>query len=384
MKFCATLLACFLTIFFSTALPPVQASPTIKADSAILMDAKTGQVLWEKKMHKRLAPASTTKILTAIIAIEQGRLEADVKVSPKAAATRGSSMYLYPGQTLALRELLEGLMLRSGNDAAVAIAEHIAGSTEEFARMMNHKALQIGALDSQFVNPNGLSATGHYSSAHDLAAIARYALTNPVFAEIVRTRETSIDWLDRRGKEQEKTIRNTNKLLWMFADADGIKTGTTNEAGPCLVSSATRDGQKLITVVLHDHERWSDSMRLLQYGFQNFDLVEYAEDGQVLASLPVLNGLFPEVSARLAGTAAVAVRTDDVAVTTVEVDLPERVRAPIFKGQKLGEVIFYTREKAIKIVDIVADREVEEKTVSRLLLNQLTNLFRRLSNWGVL
>ena len=384
MKLCATLLICFMTIFCAATLPPAQANPNIKADSAILMDVKTGQVLWEKKMHKRLAPASTTKILTAIIAIEQGRLDADVKVSPKAAATRGSSIYLYPGQTLALRELLEGLMLRSGNDAAVAIAEHIAGSTEEFARMMNKKAFAIGARDSQFVNPNGLSATGHYSSAHDLAVIARYALTNPIFAEIVRTRETSIEWLDRRGKEQEKTIRNTNKLLWMFADADGIKTGTTNEAGPCLVSSATRDGQKLICVVLHDHERWSDSMRLLQYGFQNFELVEYAVDGEVLASLPVLNGLFPEVSANLAGTAAVAVRSEDATVTTVEVDLPEMVKAPIFKGQKIGEVIFYTREKAIKIVDIVADREVEEKTTSRVLLNQLTKLFRSLSNWGVI
>jgi D-alanyl-D-alanine carboxypeptidase (penicillin-binding protein 5/6) len=335
-------------------------------------------------MHKRLAPASTTKILTAIIAIERGQLEADVKVSPRAAATRGSSMYLYPGQTLALRELLEGLMLRSGNDAAVAIAEHIAGSTEEFARMMNEKAVAIGARDSNFVNPNGLSAIGHHSSAHDLAVIARYALINPVFAGIVRTRETNIDWLDRRGKEQEKSIRNTNKLLWMFADADGVKTGTTNEAGPCLVASATRDGQKLISVVLHDHERWSDSMRLLQYGFQNFDLVEYGFAGQTLAALPVPNGLSPAVSVSLAGTAAIVVKAEDAAVTTVEVDLPEILKAPVFQGQKVGEVIFYTHDKAVKIVDIVADREVEERTVSRIIMNQLTQLYRRLSNWGVL
>jgi D-alanyl-D-alanine carboxypeptidase (penicillin-binding protein 5/6) len=383
MKFRIVIIG-FLTMLTLIIAEPGFANPIIKADAAILMDVKTGQVLWEKKMHKRLAPASTTKILTAIIAIERGQLEADVTVSPRAAATRGSSMYLYPGQTLALRELLEGLMLRSGNDAAVAIAEHIAGSTEEFARIMNEKAAAIGARDSHFINPNGLSAIGHYSSAHDLAVIARYALTNPVFADIVRTRETNIDWLDRRGKEQEKAIRNTNKLLWMFADADGVKTGTTSEAGPCLVASATRDGQKLISVVLHDHERWSDSMRLLQYGFQNFDLVEYGLEGQTLASLPVPNGLFPEVSVILSGTAAIVVKAEDAAATTVEVDLPEIIKAPVFQGQKVGEVIFYTHDKAVKIVDIVADREIEERTVSRIIMNQLTQFYRRLSNWGVL
>lgn len=360
------------------------ADPRIKADAAILMDMKTGQVLWEKNIHRRLAPASTTKILTAIIAIEQGQLDADVTVSPRAAATRGSSMYLYSGQTLALRELLEGLLLRSGNDAAVAIAEHIAGSTEEFARLMNAKAAAIGAHDSNFINPNGLSAIGHYSSAHDLAVIARYALANPVFAGIVRTRETSIDWLDRKGREQEKPIRNTNRLLWIFADADGVKTGTTNEAGPCLVASATRQGQKLISVVLHDHERWSDSMRLLQYGFQNFSLMDYGSQGETVATLPVANGLTPAVSVSLATTAAVVVKSEDAAATAVEVDLPETLKAPIFQGQKVGEVIFYTRDKAVRIVDIVADREVEEKTVGRIILNQLTRLYRRLANWGVM
>lgn len=360
------------------------ASPNIKASAAILMDVKTGQVLWEKNMHKRLAPASTTKILTAIIAIEQGQLDADVKVSHRAAAVRGSSMYLFPGQTIALRELLEGLLLRSGNDAAVAIAEHIAGSTEEFARMMNDKAAAIGAKGSNFVNPHGLTAVGHYSSAHDLAVLARYALHNPTFAEIVRTRETSIDWLDGKGKEQVKTIRNTNKLLWMFADADGVKTGTTNEAGPCLVASATHDGHRLISVVLHDHERWSDSMRLLQYGFQAFDLVEYAPRGQILGAIPVVNGLESHVSIKVSSPAAVVVKAEDTTATTIEVDLPEKIKAPVFQGQKVGEVIFYTHDKAVKIVDIVADREIEEKTISRLIMNQLTRFYRRLSSWGVI
>ncbi|MDU4959650.1 MAG: D-alanyl-D-alanine carboxypeptidase family protein [Sporomusaceae bacterium] len=381
MKIRILMLLCCCLLLLSTA---QAADPRIKADAAILMDMKTGQILWNNNMHRRLAPASTTKILTAIIAIEQGQLDADVVVSPRAAATRGSSMYLYSGQVLSLRELLEGLMLRSGNDAAVAIAEHIDGSTEEFARRMNAKAVAIGAKGSNFINPNGLSAVGHYSSAHDLAVIARYALSNPVFAGIVRTRETNIDWLDRKGKEQEKAIRNTNKLLWMFADADGVKTGTTNEAGPCLVASATRQGQKLISVVLHDHERWSDSMRLLQFGFQNFELIDYGSQGQAVATLPVDGGLTPAVSVSLAANAAVVVKAGDAAATSVEVELPELLKAPVFPGQKVGEVIFYNQDKAIKVVDIVADSEVEEKTVSRLIMNQLTRFYRRLANWGVL
>lgn len=373
-----------LAIVSLSAAPVVQANPGIQANSAILLDAKTGQVLWDKNMHKRCAPASTTKVLTAIIAIERANLDEKITVSPRAAATRGSSMYLFPGQVLALRELLEGLLLRSGNDAAVAIAEHVAGTATEFAQLMNEKALVLGARDSHFVNPNGLSAPNHYSSAYDLAVIARYALQNPVFASIVRLRETNIDWVDRRGKEQEKVIRNTNKLLWMFADADGIKTGTTSEAGPCLIASATRGGQKLISVVLHDHERWSDSMRLLQYGFQHYDTLEYAAQGDVLVSLPVLNGLQPEVSVKVADAAAVTVRAEELADTTVEVDLPETIKAPVFQGQKIGEITFYTREKAIKVVDIIADSNVEEKTVSRLLLSQLTSLYRLLSGWGML
>jgi len=378
------LISMLLICIYLLTNPAQAAAPAVKAHSAILMDAKTGQVLYDKNANRHSAPASTTKIITAIIAIESGRMEETVKVSPRAAATRGSSMHLYSGQELTLRELLTGLMLRSGNDAAVAIAEHLAGSVDAFVEIMNRRAREIGAFNSNFRNPHGLSAAGHYSSAFDLAWLARYALALPAFADIVNTKETEIEWLDRSGRERDVNLRNTNKLLWMFEDADGVKTGTTGEAGPCLVSSATRGSQKLIAVVLNDPSRWVDSMQLLKYGFDVYELYSFAEHGEVLASIGVEHGLHTEVDILVAAPAALVATTADFAEISVEVDLPETIKAPIFKGQKVGEIIFFVRDKAVKTVDLVAAKDVEEKTIARTLFNQLLRAFRYLAGWGLL
>lgn len=377
---CSTL----FTLLWLTVSTAWAAPPPLSAQGAILMDAKTGQVLYNRNMHKKLAPASTTKIMTAIIAIESGRLDETTRVSVQAASTAGSSLNLYPGQSIPLRELVTGLLLRSGNDAAVAIAEHLAGSVEAFVEIMNKKAESLGALNTHFRNPHGLSAPNHVSTAFDLAWITRYALNNPTFAQIVNTKETNIEWLDRKGKIHDRNIRNTNKLLWMLEDADGVKTGTTNAAGPCLVSSATRDNQKLIAVVLHDHSRWYDSMMLLKYGFDSFDLYEYAEEGAVYAALPVENGITGMVDAIVSSPAALVVDTANYSSIAVEVDLPEKIKAPVYQGQKIGEIVFYVQEKAVKTVDLVAGSAVEERTISKIILRQWLNTLRRLSNWGLL
>ncbi|WP_425059554.1 D-alanyl-D-alanine carboxypeptidase family protein [Sporomusa carbonis] len=372
-----------LTCLWLTA-GAVCAAPSLSAQGAILMDAKTGQVLYEKNINKKLPPASTTKILTAIIAIESGRLDETVRVSANAAATGGSSLNLYPGQLISLRELVTGLLLRSGNDAAVAIAEHLAGSVNAFVESMNSKAASIGAINTRFRNPHGLNTPNHLTTAFDLALITRYALVNPTFAEIVSTKETTIEWLDRKGKEQDRHLRNTNKLLWMLEDADGVKTGTTSQAGPCLVSSATRGNQKLIAVVLHDHSRWYDSMQLLKYGFDTYDLYEYAEQGTVFAALPVENGMTGMVDAIVAMPAALVVNTADYSSIAVEVDLPEQIKAPVYQGQKIGEVVFYVKDKAVKTVDLTAGSTVEERTMNKIFLQHWLNTIRRLSGWGLL
>lgn len=382
-RLCSCLLALVL-LLYPAAGAAAAAVPDIKANAAILMDAKTGQVLYNKNMNKRGAPASTTKILTAILAIESGRLDEMTKVSVKASSTPGSSMHLYPGQLISLRELVTGLLLRSGNDAAVAIAEYLAGSSEAFVDLMNQKAAALGALHSHFCNPNGLSAAGHYSTAFDLAWMSRYALNNPIFADIVNTKETTIEWLDKRGQGHDVNLRNTNKLLWMLDDADGVKTGTTGEAGPCLVSSATRGNQKLIAVVLHDHNRWYDSMQLLKYGFNAFDLYEFAQENEIVAVLPVEDGFAGEVDALATTYAALTVATEDLPHVTVKTDLPDKLKAPVYQGQKIGEIIFYVNDQPVKTVDIVAAQAIEERTLPRVLLNQLTAIFRLLSDWGAL
>ncbi|EGO64017.1 D-alanyl-D-alanine carboxypeptidase family protein [Acetonema longum] len=384
-----SLILSVLSLYCLWLIPPAAAQsspppgPVIAADAAVLMDAKTGEVLWGKKAHERRAPASTTKILTAIVALERGQLDADVLVSPKAAHTPGSSMKVYSGQSLSLREMLTGLLLSSGNDAAVAIAEHIAGSVEEFAPLLNSKAAELGAKNTHFINPHGLTVPGHYSSAYDLALLTRYALANPIFAEIVRTKEESVDWQDIKGKEQAKTLRNTNRLLWLFPDADGVKTGTTGPAGKCLVSSASRGNQKLIAVVLHDNNRWTDSIKILEYGFRHFNLAEYAPKGQVIASLPVENGLYPAVNAIAAENAALVVKADDLPNIRVTVNLPEKIKAPVFPGQKLGEIVFYSGDQALKRVDVIAEAEVTERSYQRMLLNALFRVYRTLSGWGL-
>lgn len=360
------------------------AAPSVKADAAILMDAKTGEVLFAHNIHKRCPPASTTKIMTAILTIESGRLDETAEISLKAAGTGGSSMHLFAGQHITLRELLTGLMLRSGNDAAVALAQHLGGSESAFVSMMNAKAQSLGAVNSRFANPHGLTAPNHYSTAFDLAWMARYALADATFASIVSTRETSIDWFDRRGREKDVNLRNTNKLLWMLEDADGVKTGTTGDAGPCLVASATRGNQRLISVVLHDHSRWYDSMQLLKYGFDAFDLYEYADANQSVGPLYVEKGIGEAVDMIISQAAAVVVKPDDLPHVTVELDVPEKIKAPVFQGQKVGEVVFYVRGKAAKTVDVVAARDVAEWTYTGVFFDILLNLFRVVAGWGLL
>lgn len=378
-----TFLSCVF-FFLCTVQAWTQTAPAINADGAILMDGKTGQVLYEKNAYKQLAPASTTKIMTAIIAIESGRLNEKTTISKNAANTAGSTMHLQEGQSITIRELLTGLLMRSGNDSAVAIAETLSGNVDDFVELMNKKASEIGAYQTHFRNPHGLSAPGHKSTAFDLAWITRYAMNLPTFAEIVGTKNTRIDWQDSRGQEHEQDLKNTNKLLWMLEEADGVKTGTTNEAGPCLVSSATKNDQRLIAVTLRDPARWQDSQALLEWGFKNFSLYEYADFGDTIGDVAVENGFDEKMNPVLAEAAAIVINNKEKEKFEVIADLPEKIKAPVHQGQKVGELNFYKEGKKIKSFDLVAAEEIEEKTFVRMLLHQLANLFKFFSNLGIL
>jgi hypothetical protein len=236
------------------------AMPEVTAQAAIVSDVASGQVLAEKNAHQRLAPASTTKIATALVALQRGQLEEQVVVQ-ESALIGGAQMGLSPGQVVTLEELLYGLLLRSGNDAATAIAQHIGGSVDGFVEMMNQAVEDLGLTDTHFVNPHGLDAPDHYASAYDLMVIARQALADPTFAEIVSTQEVTF-----RGRR----LSNRNELLGNYPGADGVKTGTTSEAGECLVVSATRDGHQVLVVVLGSQDRYGDATTLLDYYFDHY------------------------------------------------------------------------------------------------------------------
>lgn len=245
-----------------------------------MIDVDSGRILYEKNAEEKMRIASLTKIMTAIVAIESGNLRDIVRVPDSAVGVEGSSIYLKKGERLSLEDLLYGLMLRSGNDAAVAIAEHVGGSLDGFVHMMNEKAAMIGMTNTHFMNPHGLDDSNqHYSTARDMAILSAYALKNPEFQKIVATRVKSIPW---EGEEWGRRLLNKNKMLTLYKGADGIKTGYTRLAKRCLASSATRDGRQLAVVTLNAPDDWNDSMSLLNWGFATFQPVKIVNKGDTI------------------------------------------------------------------------------------------------------
>ena len=289
------------TVKKSVSVPAGEKSPVVvqdgparvTADAAVLMDVATGDVLFGKQENKRRPPASTTKIMTAILGFELGRPDEVVTVSQKAAAVGESTIHLDPGEKITLYELITGALVRSGNDACVAIAEDIAGTEEQFVKLMNRKALALGAQNTHFGNTNGLPLKDHYSTAYDLALMARHGLQIPQFSSITRQRETKIHFLDPYVLMD---LRNTNKLLWNYPYADGVKTGTTTAAGKCLVASATKEGRQLLAVVLNAPDRFGDAKKLLEWGFEKTETVRLVNTGEAIAEFPSTNKPVPVFS----------------------------------------------------------------------------------------
>lgn len=251
------------------------------AQSAVVMERSSKRVLFEQNADAHLPMASTTKIVTALTVINHANLDDVVEVSPKAVGIEGSSVYLRAGEHLTVRELLYGLMLRSGNDCAVALALHVAGSVEAFAEMMNETAKQAGCVDSHFVNPHGLHDNDHYTSARDLATLTCVALNNTDFQQIVATKSVRIS---NEGMEYDRVLVNKNKLLSSFDKADGVKTGYTKKAGRCFVGSATRNGMQVIVVVLNCGPMFEETADMLDAAFANYRLQSVIPQRKVCGS----------------------------------------------------------------------------------------------------
>ncbi|WP_396266309.1 D-alanyl-D-alanine carboxypeptidase family protein [Halobacillus amylolyticus] len=261
--------ACLLLPQVANASPSI----SVSAEHAVLLDANSGRVLFEKEAYESSLIASTTKIMTAIIAIESGKLSEEVKVSERATRTEGSSIYLTEGEKIPLIDLVYGLLLRSGNDSAVAIAEHVGGSVEGFTYLMNQKARWLGMQSSHFENPHGLDGESHYSSAYDLALLMAYAMKNETFRKVTGSEKFKSD-------NRSYPWQNKNKLLTSLYDpTTGGKTGFTKKAGRTLVSSAEKDGMELVAVTLNAPDDWKDHERMYEYGFENYETYQLQEEG---------------------------------------------------------------------------------------------------------
>lgn len=327
--------------------------PYVSAHSAVLMDVQTGDVLYARDPHRQLPPASTTKIMTAILAFEMGQINEMAIVSEKADQVGESSIYLNKGDKITLGELLEGALIKSGNDACVAIAEKIAGGEEQFVEIMNKKALALGAYDTHFINTNGLPAKNHYSSAYDLALIARYGLQIPQFAEVVKQKYATISF-EFPQKNQE--VKNTNRLLFNYQAADGVKTGTTAAAGKCLVSSATKDERKLICVVLNAPDRFGDSKRLLEWGFNYTKHYSFGSQGDVIANYPYSQLEIPLV---LAKDAVICIQEKDFKNLKTQIEIIKGVFPALKKDDILGYYNIMLEDRCLKRIPLVCREEIK-------------------------
>ena len=253
----------------------------LSAEKAIVLDAATGRTLYEKNAGEKSLIASTTKIMTALIVCQRCNVLDRVKIPKEAVGIEGSSMYLREGEVLTVQELLYGLMLRSGNDAAAALAIWCGGTIEGFAELMNDKARELGLQDTHFVNPHGLDAPDHHSTARDLAVLTAYAMDDPIFARTVGVKSVTVG---------QRVLTNHNKLLWSLPGCEGVKTGYTRAAGRILVSSAQRDGRRLVCVTINAPDDWNDHKTLLEQGFRGFEVRELVQAGEVLGYRFVAGG----------------------------------------------------------------------------------------------
>ena len=323
------------------------------ASAAILVDAESGRVLYEQNADTKMLIASTTKIMTALVAIREGNPSDIVTVSREAAYTEGSAMYLKEGEKLTLETLLYGLMLCSGNDAAVAIAEHVGGSVEGFVKLMNETAGELGMTSTSFANPNGLDDEKHYSTARDMAVLACAALDNAALMRIASTRSITIGG---------RTMTNHNKLLAMAEGCIGLKTGYTRAAGRTLVSCAQRNGQRLVAVTLQDGNDWADHQSMFDYGFSAFPLKHAVAMGETCQYAAVEGGTVSSVPLIAAASFSWPLAEGEALERHVEMKNP--LKAPLAAGTVVGEVIFTLNGAEVGRVDLRCGVSVLPRTAS--------------------
>lgn len=336
------------------------AAPRISAGAAVLMDVTTGQLYFTKNAARRAEPASLTKLMTAVVAVENGRLDDVVTITGRSSSVEeGSIIDLRKGEKITLEELLKAALVTSANDSTVAIAEHVGGSHDRFVHMMNAKAAALGMFGTRYINTNGYHHPNHYTTAFDLAVLTRYALGIPKVNELVQTRETTVHWVE--PQEREVKIFNSNRLLTSgYEGIDGVKTGTTPMAGNCLIASATREGRRLIAVALNCYDRYQDCAALLNYGFEVVKPVNVAVAGDKVTQASVTGGVQSEVEVVAGDTLVVRINPDFLPKLEQHLEVQENIKAPLKKGQLLGEAVYTMDGREVGRVNLVAAADVPD------------------------
>lgn len=359
---------CILVFALMLSISAYAAPSDISAKSAILYCADTGDTLYEKNADNRMLIASVTKIMTAIVVIENCDLDETIKPKPEWCAVEGSSMYLDYNKTYTVRELLTGMMLVSGNDAATALACHLSGDERSFSAKMNEKAKQLGLENSSFRNPHGLDDPEHYSTARDLAVLAAYCMENEQFRQIVSSYSAKI---------KDQTYYNHNKLLVTYDGCIGLKTGYTIAAGRTLVSCAERNGMRLICVTLNASDDWNDHKKLLDHGFENYNLTVYSPDNYKLV-LPIASAIEDTATAVPENTLKILIKKDDA--LDVKLEVPRIIFAGGVKGEKVGKLRLFVNGELAAEQNLVYTENVQVDSSEHLtaweqlqrLLNEAT------------
>ncbi|GAB6182150.1 serine hydrolase [Desulfotomaculum defluvii] len=346
------------------------------AETAVLLDYSSGQVLLDKDMHKSRPMASVTKLMTMLLICEaeaQGKIKTSDKViaSEHACSMGGSQIFLEPGEELSVKEMLISIATGSANDSSVAMAEYIAGSEEEFVSMMNEKTKEMGLKNTHFSNPTGLPIENHYTSAYDMAQVLRECLRYPLFREV-----SSIYEYDLRGGDFK--LWNTNKLLKWYAGADAGKTGWTNEASYCLAASAKRDGLRLVSVVLGcpmPRTHFQETIKIFNYGFAKYKAVTLAEAGQVVKEIKVDKGIEDKVKIMTKDSVGVVVPKGQEKTVQGNINLPDQIDAPVKKGQVVGQYVVNKDGQEVLQVDLVAAQDVMKASPLKLLNDMLDRVY---------
>lgn len=374
MKKLLSVISIFLILLFLFPIfIPVSAEMSISAQSACLIEAESGKAIYSKNADKRMHMASTTKVMTAIIAIESGiSLDTIFKTPVEAVGVEGSSIYLAENEKITFEALLYSLLLASANDAAVAIAIQVAGSVEAFVNLMNAKAQELGLSNTHFTNPHGLYDEEHYTTAHDLARLMAYAMKNEIFATITASQRKVF----AREGEGVRVLINHNKLLKTYDGVIGGKTGFTKKSGRCLVSVAERDGLRLIAVTLNAPDDWRDHATLYDFGFDNYEIRKIPPTN---LSLPVISGKKDTINLT---SSELSIFISKNANIITKVEIPRWIFAPVHEGEKIGNVVYYLNGRKVASSPIIATEAIERVQPKFNFFDWLFNILKGLTKWN--